>query len=307
MGNGVISVALCTFNGERYLAPLLESLSTQQQLPAELVVCDDGSSDATWSMLQDYARGAPFPVSLHRNTERLGPCANFQRAARLCRGLFTAFADQDDVWLPGKLTRALAALAAVPDPAASLYCSRLTCIDGHGRVIAHTRLPRVVGPANAPVENVAYGCSMVFGATLKAHFLAASARDMVMHDWWLYLLASAFGRVCYDPQPQVHYRQHTANVAGWQPRLRRWSARVATTAARLLAGRQGTDSLNQAARFIATYPNCPASLREAMEAMLAARSAGLLVRARLARKPFFTRNDPIEDLVLRLMLLLGIH
>ena len=307
MGNGMISVALCTFNGARHLAPLLESLSAQARRPAELVVCDDGSSDATWSMLQDYARRAPFEGSLHRNAERHGPCANFQLAARRCKSPFTAFADQDDVWQPGKLMRAMAALAALPEPAASLYCSRLVCIDDMGRTIGHTPIPRVVGPANAPVENVAYGCSMVFGATLKAHFLAATPRDMVMHDWWLYLLASAFGEVCYDPAPQVHYRQHTANVVGWQPRLRRWSARVATTSARLRAGRKGTDSLNQAARFVATYPTCPASLRESIRTTLEARDAGIRVRARLARKPFFTRNDRIEDLMLRLMILFGIH
>lgn len=303
----MISVALCTFNGERYLPALLASLRQQTLLPRELVACDDGSSDGSWAQLQQFAATAPFPVHLHRNPERLGVQANFQAAASLCRGTLTAFADQDDIWLPEKLARAAAAFANSAKPAASLYCCRLTCIDESGTVLGRTRVPTHIGFQNALVENIATGCSVVFGSLLKARFLDGAAADMEMHDWWLYLLASSFGEVLYDPEPQVLYRQHGSNVAGWQPRLSRWRARMRSTRGRLLAGRRGMDSLNQAARFVHTYPDCPTQVRATVEALVALRSASLLPRLARALNPGVARNDPVENLALRAMIALGIH
>jgi glycosyltransferase involved in cell wall biosynthesis len=303
----MISVALCTFNGERYLPALLASLGQQNLRPLELVVCDDGSTDGTWGQLEHFAMTSPFPVHLRRNAKRLGVQANFQAAASLCRGALTAFADQDDIWLPEKLARAAAAFAKAEKPAASLYCTRLTCIDAAGTVVGRTRVPACIGFRNALVENIATGCSVVFGASLKTRFLAATAADMEMHDWWLYLLASSFGEVFFDSEPGVLYRQHENNVAGWQPRLSRWRARILRTHARLRAGRRGMDSLNQAARFVQAYPDCPSHIRTTVQELLALRNASLLPRLARARKPGVARNDPIENLALRAMIALGIH
>lgn len=303
----MISVALCTFNGERYLPALLASLAQQTLRPLELVVCDDGSTDGSWAQLEHFASRAAFPVRLHRNAERLGVQANFQAAVSFCRGPLTAFADQDDIWLPEKLARAAAALANAARPEASLYCSRLSCIDESGTLLGRTRVPAHIGFQNALVENIATGCSVVFGASLKTRFLGAVPADMEMHDWWLYLLASSFGEVLYDSEPGVLYRQHADNVAGWQPRLSRWRSRVRSTHARLRSHRRGTDSLNQAARFIQAYSDCPARVRTTVEELLALRNASLLPRLLGAINPGVRRNDPIENLALRTMIALGIH
>ena len=303
----MISVALCTLNGGRYLPALLASLGRQTLPPLELVVCDDGSTDGTWEQLEHFAATSSFPVILRRNAERLGVQANFQVAASLCRGALTAFADQDDIWLPDKLARAAAVLAKAEKPEVSLYCTRLTCIDAAGSVLGYTRVPTCIGFRNALVENIATGCSVVFGSALKARFTAAVAADMAMHDWWLYLLASSFGEVFFDPEPGVLYRQHENNVAGWQPRLSRWRARLQSTRARLRTGRRGMDSLNQAVRFVRAYPDCPAHVRTTVQELMALRNAPLLPRLARARKPGVERNDPIENLALRAMIALGIH
>jgi glycosyltransferase involved in cell wall biosynthesis len=98
-----ISIAMATYNGERFIREQLESLSAQTRLPDELVVTDDGSTDGTLEILRTFAREAPFPVRVHPGERNLGYTWNFLRAARLCTGDWIAFCDQDDVWLPQKL------------------------------------------------------------------------------------------------------------------------------------------------------------------------------------------------------------
>src|SRR5512140_3115663 len=78
-----ISVALCSYNGERYLGEQLRSIGCQTRVPDELVVVDDGSSDATEVIVRDFAREAPFPVRWHRNAQNLGVARNFERAIGL--------------------------------------------------------------------------------------------------------------------------------------------------------------------------------------------------------------------------------
>lgn len=103
MKEPTISVAMATYNGERFLQEQLDSLARQMQLPCELVACDDGSTDGTLDVLQRFAADAPFPVSVYQNPERLGCVRNFLKAVEMCKGDLIAFCDQDDVWLPRKL------------------------------------------------------------------------------------------------------------------------------------------------------------------------------------------------------------
>ncbi len=98
-----ISIAMATYNGERFIREQLDSLAAQTRLPDELVITDDGSTDRTLEIIGDFARDAPFPVRVYRNDRNLGYTRNFFRAAGLCTGQWIAYCDQDDVWLPGKL------------------------------------------------------------------------------------------------------------------------------------------------------------------------------------------------------------
>ena len=93
-----VSVAMATFNGARYIRQQLASLAAQSHLPLELVVTDDGSTDETLNLVDEFATHAPFPVFVHRNKTRLGHRANFLQAAILCTSDLVAFCDQDDVW-----------------------------------------------------------------------------------------------------------------------------------------------------------------------------------------------------------------
>lgn len=99
----IISIALATHNGEKFLRQQLESLAEQLLLPYELVVGDDGSTDGTIDIIEEFAKIAPFPVFLERNAQPLGYGENFLHTASRCAGDWIAFCDQDDVWLPNKL------------------------------------------------------------------------------------------------------------------------------------------------------------------------------------------------------------
>src|ERR1700728_1787253 len=99
-----ISVAMATFNGEKYIREQLDSIAGQTLLPFELVITDDGSTDATLGIVENFASVAPFPVKIHRNESRLGYANNFIRAASLCQGELIAFCDQDDIWMTEKFS-----------------------------------------------------------------------------------------------------------------------------------------------------------------------------------------------------------
>src|SRR5437588_7313199 len=105
MSDERISIAMCTYNGARFLREQLDSFAAQSRLPDEVVICDDGSTDGTADIVRTFASGAPFPVHFHVNEPRLGITRNFERAAGLCTGSIIFFSDQDDVWLPDKLDR----------------------------------------------------------------------------------------------------------------------------------------------------------------------------------------------------------
>src|SRR4030095_10826576 len=97
------SVAMCTYNGARYVGEQLDSIASQTRPPDELVVCDDRSSDETVQIVEQFAASAKFPVSLEVNSQNLGSTKNFEKAIEICEGDLIALADQDDVWVPSKL------------------------------------------------------------------------------------------------------------------------------------------------------------------------------------------------------------
>ncbi len=106
-----VSVALCTYDGARFLEAQLESLAAQTWLPDELVVCDDRSTDGTVAILESFARRAPFPVRIEVNPSTLRSTANFGKAIGLCTGDLIATCDQDEVWMPEKIACTVAAFA----------------------------------------------------------------------------------------------------------------------------------------------------------------------------------------------------
>lgn len=206
---GLVSVALCTYNGERFLQEQVRSVLQQQDVTLELVVCDDGSSDRTWEIVGEWAARDPR-VRPFRHDRRLGLSANFAQAMSLCRGEFISPCDQDDIWLPRKLSRLL---ETIGDQALNYCDSEL--VDEQGTPLGlrlSDRFNMYQGRGVLPLcfWNSVSGHAMLFRRELLESALPFPVEGY--HDWWLACVAASVGRVGYLPEPLVRYRQHGRSV-----------------------------------------------------------------------------------------------
>ena len=223
-----ISIALCTYNGERYLGDLLDSLCAQETRPVELIVCDDSSTDSTLQLIYSFKHTAPFDVRVLVNRKHQGVIRNFERALSACRGEYIALCDQDDVWKPDKLKKLLTLV------------EQMETESGHGPYFVHSDVDLVDSKLDKtgisflehqglkPPEKYQYktliaqnyipGCSTLFSRDLLDYALPIP-ETAVMHDWWLALIASMAGEIRYEPSRTVLYRQHDANVLGSEARF----------------------------------------------------------------------------------------
>lgn len=212
---------MATFNGAAYLEDQLADLSRQSLLPSELVVCDDGSTDETLTILERFAQDAPFSVRIHRNSERLGYRANFVKCAGLCRGELIAFCDQDDRWVPEKIERML---QCFEDDDVLLAFHGAEIISDGAPIAPLTSMPRPHGvspPLSGSPWTFALGFSQIFRAWLREfdewwHLSLDHhhAREPLAHDQWYFFLASALGSIEHVSEPLVQYRQHHSNAFG---------------------------------------------------------------------------------------------
>lgn len=217
-----VSVALCTYNGERYLPAQLASILNQSRRPDEIVVSDDASEDATSAILERFAGVSEVPVRIVRGPQE-GVTANFQSALQHTTGDLVALCDQDDVWHPERLARAVAVFDRDPDLLLLHGDARL--VDANGEPLGHTLFEALRVPAeewwnHPPAEvfatylrrNLATGATTTFRRDLLS--AAVPMPKAWVHDEWLAILAAAIGRVSVLREPLVDYRQHGANEIG---------------------------------------------------------------------------------------------
>lgn len=232
-----VAILLGTCQGERFLAPQLDSIAAQTHARWHVWASDDNSTDGTLGILEDYRRRwGDDRLSIRRGPGK-GFCANFLSLAcdPSIQADFYAFADHDDVWDDDKLAVALAWLSGMPHNVPALYCARTRLIDEDGRPMGFSPLfARPLSFRNALVQSVAGGNTMVFNQAARDLLAEAGVVDVQTHDWWLYLIVTACGgRTFYDPVPKIGYRQHPNNLVGSNAD---WPARL-SRAKRLLAGR----------------------------------------------------------------------
>ncbi|HSB19217.1 MAG TPA: glycosyltransferase family 2 protein [Anaeromyxobacteraceae bacterium] len=236
----LISVALCTYEGERFLREQLESLLAQDYPHLEIVAVDDASRDGTHALLRSYAARDPR-LRVHRNAANLGLVRNFETAFRLCRGDLVAPCDQDDVWMPSKLSAMQAALGDAP----AVYCDS-EIVDEAGRpqgrrLSGRFRMAPVLDPASFLLVNCISGHALLFRRELLGRALPVP--EGVLHDWWLAFAACCAGRIEYCDRVLVRYRHHArASTQGrWKgtapepPRAGRKLATAVAVEARLRA------------------------------------------------------------------------
>ena len=202
-------ILLSTYNGARFLPEFAESLRRQHMADVRLRLRDDGSQDGS----VETARKLFPAAAIIDSGSNLGPAQSFFRL--LAEADETAdivmFADQDDFWLPDRVARAGDMLAAAgPSDMPLLYCSRVSVTDERLRIVGAIP-PEDTRPSfgNALIENIAMGCTIAMNQAARRLLLSRPLPgDALMHDWWCYLVVSAFGRVVFDPQPTILYRRH---------------------------------------------------------------------------------------------------
>jgi glycosyltransferase involved in cell wall biosynthesis len=214
-----VSVALTTYNGQAHLEAQLNSLACQTLLPAELVVCDDCSTDSSVAVLEAFAGRAPFPVHIHRNPTQLGVVENFHRAFALCSSRFIAYCDQDDVWAPEKLANCYSALRR-PRVVLASHRSRLTDSELRPLGIIHPEglEPGCYAFPHLPLRYWGYGHQMVFSRKLLPVInrlrATASQTDVPLAgiDKIIPIAAGMLGDTVYVAEDLVDFRRHGNSV-----------------------------------------------------------------------------------------------
>jgi hypothetical protein len=221
-----ISIALCTYNGEKFLREQLDSIAEQTLLPGELVVCDDRSKDGTLKILAGFGERAPFPVQVHQNEKNLGSTRNFEKAIGLCQGDIIALCDQDDVWKPHKLERLVEILRANPE--AGYVFSDAKLVDENLRPLGR-RLWDSVG-FNGEIkerflkgdqfrcftkQHIVTGATMAFRASVGRMAMPFPMSGYWIHDGWIALVSSATGALGIPVEEAlISYRQHSSQQIG---------------------------------------------------------------------------------------------
>ena len=217
-----ISVAMCTFNGGRYLEEQLESIAGQTRLPYELILCDDGSTDDTIAILKRFEAKAPFPVTIVQNKVQMGSTRNFDQSIGLARGEFIALCDQDDRWLPYKLQRLSDCL--IENPFLGGVFSDAELIDGEGKRVGKALFARhrftpakqrsfVSCPtATLLKHDVVTGATLMFRSTIRRYCSPIPATWV--HDGWLAWMLALHSRIALISEPLIEYRIHAGQQLG---------------------------------------------------------------------------------------------
>jgi glycosyltransferase involved in cell wall biosynthesis len=217
-----ISVAMATYNGERFIAEQLSSLAAQTQLPDELVVSDDCSQDRTLERVREFAARAPFPVRILRNDRSRGVLGNFDHVIAASTGDIIFPCDQDDLWLPQKLAEMTSAMARYPS--AGMVISNSELVDGQlrptGRNLYTRKLHRSEHIYSRGTEAVrlVLASGLVFGHTMAFRSLpllmrpAALVTTQSAYDVIRVILAASFFDLVVIPHVLTKYRRHESQV-----------------------------------------------------------------------------------------------
>lgn len=218
----MIAVLLATYNGAKHLRAQLDSLLAQTYGDFKIIIRDDGSSDETPFIIDEYCNNYPDKISVIKGEPTGSACGNFSALFEAADYEYIMFCDQDDVWLPDKIEVTFAAMKAAEKGKTDcpvLVHSDLRVVDGELNTVCESFFEfqqiyqdRVTFP-RLLVQNYVTGCTMMINRPLK-ELCGSIPHECAMHDWWLALVASIFGRIVCVERPLMLYRQHGGNQVG---------------------------------------------------------------------------------------------
>jgi glycosyltransferase involved in cell wall biosynthesis len=221
-----VDILLSTYNGAEFLSELLDSIIRQTYNSWRLIIRDDGSTDTTNEIVKKYI-SSDNRITLHQDSlGNIGPCQSFAKLMIHSNADYIMFCDQDDIWLEDKIKRMLKEtiqFEQIYPGVPILAVSDLSIINENGSKINPSFwLRQKVDPfkgielRSLIVQNIFPGCSMLFNKNLLNLALPISDKA-IMHDWWIALIASVFGKILIINKPLIQYRQHQTNVIGLYP------------------------------------------------------------------------------------------
>lgn len=214
----VVEILLSTWNGAAYLRELLDSLLGQSLASRiRVLIRDDGSTDSTKSILQEYGHDHPNIRVIYGDNIGVKKSYHELLAAADSEANFFMFCDQDDVWMPEKVEVALDSLTSSSRQARPLlYCSRSMVTDAQLNPLGPTDDHRSTSFQHAMVQNIAPGHTMAFNRSLLIELVNHyDAEAMIMYDHWAYLVAAGLGTVQLDHGWHTLYRSHGDNAIGY--------------------------------------------------------------------------------------------
>ncbi|MGT2744064.1 glycosyltransferase family 2 protein [Streptococcus phocae subsp. phocae] len=224
-----INILLSTYNGERFLAEQIQSIQKQTVTDWTLLIRDDGSSDRTREIIQEFVAQDPRIKCINsEKDENLGVVKNFFTLLKHQEADFYFFSDQDDVWLEDKLALSLAEAEKHSAQTPLLVYTDLKVVNQNLEVIYDSMIRTQSAHANTTLvqeltENTVTGGTMMINQALAAYW--TSCENLLMHDWYLALLATVKGKLVYLDVATELYRQHDNNVLGartWSKRVKNW-------------------------------------------------------------------------------------
>ena len=220
----MISILLATYNGEKYISQQLDSIINQSVSEFKIFICDDCSSDRTIDIIKGYLEIYPEKIYLEVNKDNSGSASsNFMKLMKKHKDDYIMLCDQDDIWLPDKIEKSLKKIKhmeikyGVNMPL--LVHTDLCVVDNDLKILDKSYIHRVNANYsknafnNEIIQNTLTGNTAIYNMAL-ANLITNEPKYMVMHDWWLILIASAFGKVDYIEEATILYRQHKDNIVG---------------------------------------------------------------------------------------------
>lgn len=239
-----IDIVLAVYNGERFLDEQIQSILYQTCPYWRLIIRDDGSSDDTPRIIQNYTKKYPDKIiSINDRGLNVGACGNFGLLLQNATAEYIMFCDQDDVWLPRKIDLTLKKMIALEKEYGRnmplLVYTDMKVVDDHLSVIEDSFWRHQVFNPNIGrslsrflVSNVATGCTVMINRKLKEVAIPLP-QEAMMHDWWVGLISVALGKNAYLEEATVLYRQHASNVVG-----AKWKLDIETLVDKLIRFRE---------------------------------------------------------------------
>ena len=220
----MISILMAAYNCEKYIAEQIESILAQTEKNIKLYIYDDKSTDSTFQIITAYANKHPDKIEASQNKENTGGAKhNFMKMMISHKDDYIMLSDHDDIWLPEKIQKSLEKIKEIEQEygtqTPALVHTNLKVVDEDLREIS----PSYEGMTNRDYEkkalknmitmNNAAGCTTIYNRAL-ADLITTEPEYMVIHDWWLALMAAAFGKIGVIHEPTILYRQHGGNDIG---------------------------------------------------------------------------------------------